>query len=129
MIQLCYLREAVSSDKILIEQRNVTHEAGEPSLDPGLGILLEESGGKLLLVNLEVEHVHHVVSAHHDVGHARLLHEAEAGPLLRLGGPGLMVRVDMEASASRHTLASTIWGDTHRSANEKLICRLLQPKF
>ena len=108
-------------DKVLIKQRHVTHEAGEPSLDPGLGILLEEGGGELLLVNLEVEHVHHVVAAHHDVGHARLLHKAEAGPLLCLGSPGLVVRVDMEASASRHTLASTIWGDTHRSAKDSRV--------
>ena len=89
-------------DKVLIEQRHVTHEAGEPSLDPGLWILLEEGGRELLLVNLEVEHFHHVVAAHHDVGHARLLHEAEARPLLRPGRPRLVVRVDIVSDRLVH---------------------------
>ena len=63
---------------------------------------LEEGGRELLLVNLKVEHFHHIVAAHHDVGHARLLHKAEAQPLLRLGRPSLVVRVDIVSDRLVH---------------------------
>ena len=43
----------MSAHQVLIEQRHVAHEAGEPPLNASLRVLLEEVDWELLLVDLQ----------------------------------------------------------------------------